>query len=64
MESNADEITGGQAIWTLTLTEYGTPRTFTARSNYWNTPRIVLLSVTAFAVVRVSLFCNSQTWRE
>lgn len=50
-ESNADEITGSQAIWTLTLTEYGTPRTFTARSIYWNTPLIVLFSFAGVAVL-------------
>ena len=60
VESNADEITGVQAVWTLTLTEYGTPRTFTARSNYWNTPVIVLLSVSAFAVVALVFFATRK----
>lgn len=60
VESNADEITGGQAIWTLTLTEYGTPRTFTARSNYWNTPLIVLLSVAGFAITALVFFATRK----
>jgi hypothetical protein len=59
-ESNADEITGGQAVWTLTLTEYGTPRTFTARSAYWNTPLIVLLSIGAFAIIALIFFASRK----
>lgn len=60
VESNADEITGGQAVWTLTLTEYGTPRTFTARSKYWNTPVIVLLSFAVFAGIALIFFASRK----
>lgn len=57
-ESNADDITGGQAVWTLTLTEIGSPRTFKARSTYWNTRLIVFVTavgLTALAIVWVGV---------
>ncbi|HEY7160115.1 MAG TPA: zinc ribbon domain-containing protein [Acidobacteriota bacterium] len=60
VESNADEITDNQAVWVLTLTEYGTPRTFTARSNYWNIPAIVLLSIAAFAIIALIFFARGK----
>jgi hypothetical protein len=59
-ESNADEITGSQAVWTLTITEYGTPHTFTARSAYWNTPLIVFLSAAAFAIIALIFFATRK----
>jgi hypothetical protein len=60
VESNADEITDNQAVWVLTLTEYGTPRSFTARSKYWNTPVIVLVALGAFAIVALVFFANRK----
>jgi hypothetical protein len=60
VESNADEITDNEAVWVLTLTEYGTSRSFTARSEYWNTPIIVLLSVVVFAGLALLFFANRK----
>jgi hypothetical protein len=58
--SNADEITDNQAVWVLTLTEYGTPRTFTAHSEYWNAPVIVLLSAGLFAAIALVFFASRK----
>ncbi len=58
IESNADEMNGGQAVWTLTLTEFGSTRTFNARSTYWNTRLIVFvvaIGLTALAIVWVGV---------